>query len=453
MRVPAPRVALFVVIVALLGAAVGAVVTRQGHHSTKVALRPPSSVPGPTITIAPETTTTTAAPTTTTQPVPAALAATFSQIEAQVSQLRGLPWLAPLDISVAPDAEFVRQLNLVNQRDLHLDRLQGDGETLKVLQLIPQSTDYVKTVMNLYSGAVLGFYDPKTKKLLVRANSTSLTPSQRITVAHEMDHALTDQHFQFGPATDALDKADKGEQYSAFSGLLEGDAKTLEAQWGAKFLTAAQRNQADGENNGSASVYTTSPPFLVDSLLWPYTTGRAFVLSRYRAGGWGAVNDAYGRPPDSTLVVEQPPLYLAGKTWALPPFPNLAAVTGCTPVRANTLGQFTMEELLHEHLDAGTSDDVSDGWNGDAFATVRCGSARGFADRWTAPDTIAAGKLVSALSSWAGDWSAGHTAPAADVRFSGPKGAGRIVAHGTQVDLILADDSPTADKVNAALGD
>jgi hypothetical protein len=112
-----------------------------------------------------------------------------------------------------------------------------------------------------------------------------------------------------------------------------------------------------------------------------------------------------------------------------------------------------MEEVLHEHLDPTTADNASDGWSGDAFATVRCGSARGFADRWTAPDTTAAGTLVSALSSWAGDWSAGHTRPAADGRFSGPKGAGRIVAHGTQVDLILADDQPTADKVNAALGD
>ena len=112
-----------------------------------------------------------------------------------------------------------------------------------------------------------------------------------------------------------------------------------------------------------------------------------------------------------------------------------------------------MEELLHEHVDGTTADEASDGWSGDAFATVQCGSARGFADRWTAPDTGAAGKVVSALSSWAADWSGGHTRPAADGRFSGPSGTGRIVADGTRVDLVLADDAPTADKVNAALGD
>src|SRR5581483_1703582 len=371
----------------------------------------------------------------------------------QVAQLRGLPWLGPLDIQVAPDAQFVQQLNAVNDRDLHVDRLQGDGVTLKVLKLIPQNLDYVKELRDLYGGAVLGFYDPKTKKLLVRANSTTLTPEQRITVAHEMDHALTDQHFQFGPATNALDIADKGEQNSAFSGLLEGDAKTLEAQWGAKFLTSSERNAAANESNGSASVYDSAPQFMVDSLLWPYTTGKAFVTSRYRAGGWDAVNAVYGRPPDSTLVVDQPQLYLAGKTWSSPSTPNLAAATGCTPVRNNTLGQFTMQELLAKSLGDNAAHDASLGWSGDAFATVQCGSARGFADRWLAPDTASAGKLTSALDSWAADWSGGHTKPAADGRFSGPTGAGRLVVNGTQIDLILADDVPTADKVGTAWGD
>ena len=69
------------------------------------------------------------------------------------------------------------------------------------------------------------------------------------------------------------------------------------------------------------------------------------------------------------------------------------------------------------------------------------------------PDTASAGKLYSALSPWAPDWSGGHTRPAADGRFSGPSGAGRLVLAGTRVDLVLADDGPTVDRVNTALGD
>ncbi len=455
MRVPAPRVASGLA-VALLAAGLAVVAVRAGGGGGKVASRAaPTTSTSTTTTTAATTSTTAAPPATTAAPVPPALQQTFDQIKAEVSELRGLPWLAPLDIAVAPDAEFVRQLNAVNQRDMHLDRMQGDGDTLKVLKLIPQSTDYIKTVQDLYGGAVLGFYDPKTKKLLVRANGNTLSPEERITVAHEMDHALTDQHFQFGPATDALDRADKQEQNTAYSGLLEGDAKTLEAQWANKYLSSKQRSQAASESSAdaSASIIAKTPPYLLDSLFWPYTTGRAFVVSRYRAGGWNAVNDAYRRPPDSTLVVDQPNLYLAGKEWAPPAFPDLAAATGCTPVRTNTLGEFTIDELLREHLDGSTSDDASDGWNGDVFGTVRCGSTRGFADRWEAPDAPSADKLAAAYADWSGDWSGGHTRPAADGRFSGPQGAGRIVVNGTRVDLVLADDAPTADKVTAAIGD
>src|SRR5437660_5221727 len=186
MRVPAPRVALVALIVALLAGGLAAVVIRAGEGGSKVASRgTPTTSPSPTATFAPVTSTTAAPAPATTQPVPSALAATFAQIQAQVAQVRGLQWLGPLDISVAPDAEFVRQLNAVTQRDLHPDRIRGDEETYKLLKLIPQNTDYLKAYLGLLGGAVLGFYDPKTGKLLVRANGV-LTPYQRITIAHEM---------------------------------------------------------------------------------------------------------------------------------------------------------------------------------------------------------------------------------------------------------------------------
>ena len=453
MRAPAPRVALIGLAVALLAAGLATVVFRAGSGDHRVASRAAATSTLPTITIAPTTSTTGAPAPTTTQPVSPALAAQFAQIQAQVSQIRGLPWLAPLDISVASDAQFLAQLNYVNQRDLHPARLVGDGVTLQLLQLFPENLDYTKTYMSLLNGAVLGFYDPKTKKLLVRDNGPTLTPQTRITVAHEMLHALTDQHFQFGPATYALDAADKEEQGTAYSGLLEGDAKLMEDLFSSRILSFAERQQAIAETNAAAASIPRVPKYLLDSLYWPYTTGKDFVVGRYRSGGYAAVNAAYQRPPDSTLVVEQPQLYDAGKTWTAPALPDLAAATGCTPVRANTLGSFNMVEVLHEHLDDATANDAADGWNGDAYATVRCGAARGFADRWTAPDAAAASKLASALSSWAGDWSGGHTRPAADGRFSGPSGAGRIVLADTRVDLILADDTATADRVNTALGD
>src|SRR5438270_11091337 len=156
MRVPAPRVAIALV-VALLAARLAIVAVRPGgggpnHVASRAQVTTSTS---PTTTAAPETTTSAPPGPATTLPIPAALSQTLAQIKDQVAQVRGLPWLAPLDVQVVSDAEFQRQFDAVTQRDLRPDRVQGDGETLKVLKLIPQGTDYLKTTLDLLHSAVL----------------------------------------------------------------------------------------------------------------------------------------------------------------------------------------------------------------------------------------------------------------------------------------------------------
>jgi len=451
MPVPSPRV-IVILVVALIATGLGVAIVRSNDDSSKVASQTTStssstSTAGATTTVPAPGTSAAPAPTT---PIPTDQARIFNQIKDQVAEIRGLAWKAPLDIQVANDAEFRRQLNIVIARDIHVDRMKGDEVTLKILQLIPESTDYLKLYNDLLGGAVLGFYDPKTKKLLVRS-SGSLSPAERITVAHEMDHALTDQYFDFGTATDVLDKADKSEEGSGFTSAIEGDAKLLESQWAEKYLSSKEQAAAKSDGSGS-DVYNTTPLFIVKSLLFPYTTGLSFVTGRYGAGGWAAVNDLYKRPPNSTQVVIHPNLYQAGKTWSTPAFPNLAAATGCTPLRANTFGELSMSLMLQQSMSTGTANAAVKDWNGDVYATIGCGSARGFADRWVSDDD-SAGALAAALGQWSKDWSGSSAGPGPFGRFSGPRGSGRIVQSGPRVDLILGDDAATVDRISSALGD
>src|SRR5437588_3001671 len=119
MRVPAPRVAIALV-VALLAAGLAIAAVRAGEDGggrSHVASRAQvTTSTSPTTTIAPGTTTSSGPPTT--QAIPAALSQTLAQIKDQVAQVRGLPWLAPLDVQVEPDAQFLRQWDAVTQRDL-----------------------------------------------------------------------------------------------------------------------------------------------------------------------------------------------------------------------------------------------------------------------------------------------------------------------------------------------
>jgi hypothetical protein len=145
-------------------------------------------------------------------------------------------------------------------------------------------------------------------------------------------------------------------------------------------------------------------------------------------------------------------MYSPGQGWTAPPLPDLAAATGCGKVDTGTLGEFDMAELLDRQLTSAAAHAAAAGWSGDAYGVVRCGAALGLADRWQADNPTDAGLLADALTKWSKGWSGSSKAPDAEGRFAGPNGAGRIVQSPTgRVDLVLADDVATVDKLARAV--
>src|SRR5438552_775553 len=147
MRLPPLRLVAVLLGVFLVADVVAIVVHDGSHKKVKAAARVPVTTSSSTTSTAPA-----AKGPTTTNPVPADLAGQFDTIRDQVASLRGLVWLAPLDVRVANNADFVRQLNAVEQRDMRPDRMNGDGDTDKILQLIPNSIDYTKAINDLLGG-------------------------------------------------------------------------------------------------------------------------------------------------------------------------------------------------------------------------------------------------------------------------------------------------------------
>jgi hypothetical protein len=392
--------------------------------------------------------------TTTTRPLPPE-PAYVTTIKAQVSELRGLAWKAPLAVDVVSKTELARRYRAGVERDIKPDRLAGDGDAFTVLHLIPAGTDYAKTVEDLFAGLVLGFYDPETKELVVGDSGGELDPGTKVTLAHELDHALTDQWFDFGSRTKALDDADRQEELDAFDALIEGDAKLLEERFADKYLTEDEQlvyalgGLGGGGDDAAATAVARAPKFILDYLYFPYTQGLEFVRAQDAGRGFPGVDDAYRRPPTSTEQILHPDLYAAAQGWTPPDLPDLAPSTGCQVERRNSLGEFKMDEVLAGQLGGPAAEAAAAGWNGDVFVAVRCGAARGLVDRWQADSDAAAGRLSTALSRWARGWS--RSSASAGGTFSGPGGSARILRDGARVDLVLAADSATADRLAAAL--
>ncbi|MDQ6728304.1 MAG: hypothetical protein M3066_19400 [Actinomycetota bacterium] len=376
-------------------------------------------------------------------------------VKAQVSAIRGLAWKRDLPVRVLSKDELAQKIRDLDaaQAGKTRDAMTADETVLKVLQLIPRSVDYVKTLDALFSGAVLGFYDDETRELYVGGGGAAGTidVATRSVLAHELTHALTDQQFDFGAATRALDDQNRSEESAAFSAMIEGDAELVRTMWAQKNLTATERAEAARGGSDDSGIYARVPPYLVHSLRFPYDQGLAFVQARFQAGGFAAVDDAYRMPPVSTEQIIHPELYAAAQGWTAPMLPDLAAATGCGKVETGTLGEFDMSEVLARQLSAVDSRRAAAGWNGDGYSVVRCGAAVGLAERWQTDAPADAGRLVDALTRWSRGWSGSSRAPDASGRFAGPNGAGRISQSPGRVDLVLADDVTTADRVGGVL--
>jgi len=376
------------------------------------------------------------------------------EVKGQVSAIRGLTWKRDLPVRVVSRQELSRKITDLNAKEFAKTRDElAAGETvLKLLQLIPRDVDYAKTVGGLLSGAVLGFYDDETRELYVGGEGrATIDVATRSVLAHELTHALTDQVFDFGAATRALDDQNKSEESAAYAAVIEGDAELVRTMWEQKHLSAGERVEATRGSSDEGGTYDKVPPYLVRSLRFPYEDGAAFVQSRFRAGGFAEVDNAYRRPPVSTEQILHPDLYVAGQGWTPPALPDLAATTGCTKVDSGTLGEFDMGEVLARQLSAADARKAATGWNGDAYGVVRCGAAVGFAQRWQTDAAGDAGRLADALSRWSRGWSGAKKGPDAAGRFSGPNGSGRLSQSAGRVELILADDLPTADRLAGVL--
>lgn len=371
------------------------------------------------------------------------------EMKAQVAAIRGLEWKAALPVRFLTKDQLSQRVREINAEEMaeHRDELAADEAVVKLLGLIDKNVDYAKTIDTLLAGGVLGFYDHKAKELFVGAESGPLPPAVKVTLAHELTHALTDQHFDFGNRQKVLDDEDRTEETFAFSALIEGDAELVAGMWQERHLNARERAEAASGGSADASVYARAPRYLLESLFFPYQSGVDFARSRHRAGGFAEVDNAYRKPPTSTEHILHPETYAAGQTWSPPPLPDVAAATGCSSVDSGTLGEFDMVQMLASEISRTDANNAAAGWNGDAFRVVRCGAALGLADRWQTDNEAAAGRLADALNRWARGWSGSNRAADAEGRISGPTGSARVVRNGARVDLILADDVATADRV------
>lgn len=243
--------------------------------------------------------------------------------------------------------------------------LDRHAAELRALGLASGKIDLFAAYNSVSDGGTLAFYDPVDQR--VRVRGTDLTVGLRVTLVHELTHALQDQHFDLDRLYDEeLDSSAS----TAFRALIEGDALRVEEAYSSGELTAADQAQYDKEYAGQleAGLASTSdvPPFVNASFGVPYLLGQPFVVMIANEGGNDAVDDAFGSPPDTEEHLFDPASFLAGEEGEEV---DLGLAEGIDILDEGPFGSPSWYLLLAERIDPKVAFEAALGWAGDHYAT------------------------------------------------------------------------------------
>src|SRR6266550_4633918 len=134
-----------------------------------------------------------------------------------------------------------------------------------------------------------GFYDPFAQRLYI-ADWLPLE-MQRPALAHEIEHALQDQHFDLKKFATPI--KDDGDRQLGHSALVEGDATAVMLEFQAQSmglppdqlgeLIAQMGKTLLSGSLGNTPQFDKAPPFVKETLMFPYLTGLLFVESVRRS--------------------------------------------------------------------------------------------------------------------------------------------------------------------------
>ncbi|MDP9378761.1 MAG: hypothetical protein M3Q29_01175 [Chloroflexota bacterium] len=330
----------------------------------------PSVEESPAVTTAPRTATAT----------PAAKAPTNSQdarfdsIAREVSRLRGLPIRSEIREDYLTRDQLRERLEKDLAEEYKPADVEADERVLAAFGLAPENIDLRKLYVDLYSGQISGLYDPETQRMYVISSGRKLNALGELTYAHEVTHALQDQHFDLEKLAEQAEKRDDDASL-ALQSLVEGDASVL--QYGDYLRTNPDLRddilQAIQEEQQDAQLPANVPPIIQETLTFPYEQGAIFVTTVRGGiqGSWKNVDAVYRDPPTSTEQILHPEKYLQARDEPTKvQVPDLAPTLGAgwKKLEENMFGEFQSRVLLEGQLDLGDAKNAAAGWDGDEFA-------------------------------------------------------------------------------------
>ena len=297
--------------------------------------------------------------------------AAADEVLEQMSQITGLKLRTPVKKILRSREEIRAYVISEMNEDKEPAERYASARSAEAFGLLPKGFDIDSFMVELLTEQIAGLYDPKAHEFYI-ADWIPLA-DQKMVMAHELTHALEDQHFQIESWVKAARPNDDGEL--AREAVLEGSAMAAMIDYLLNDSGRSLKDLPDIDPSvlvgdmGATPALKKAPPFLKDALVFPYFAGLTFSADLLKSNGWKDLPVVFSKPPISTQQIMHPALYRAGETPATEHLPDVGKLLGpdWTMLEENVMGEFGWKEVLKQSLGEDRAKTLAAAWDGDRY--------------------------------------------------------------------------------------
>ncbi len=305
------------------------------------------------------------------------------------SEESGLPVRHEIKRRLVSRAQIEADLRKKFDDDKDAKRIERSGIVIKKFGLLDRDFKLRPFLLSLLTEQIAGYYDPKTRT--INLLDWLDADEQKPVMAHELTHALQDQHTDLVHWDDQspdrvstkfsedLDHIARDEMDEAREAVLEGQATAVFTDY---ILKPSGRSlikdpevieyihQQLAHNDADSPVMARAPLLLSESMLFPYRDGLGFVQDIWMDKGRDAAfTGLLDSPPTSSWEIFNPVDFEKRIPPAIPQMPDIHPLVDKTykPYDIGQMGQLDTNILLELFAGKDAATGLAPAWDGGIY--------------------------------------------------------------------------------------